>query len=350
MSKNKNSIDIKITQLHKQEFKNLRGSQLVLQLSGKTVSPSLVNTLRRLSYSHVPTYAFHKDTINIENNTSIFNNDYMRLRLTQLTIPKVKNQIMFLPEKYWKDIDYADPDREKLPKDNKVLELYINESNTTKDVMNVTTDHVKIFENGQESKDKFKDISPMLIIQLRPNEVFNSRLTAVLGVGKRNDIWSAVGNSYFEELEEDGHKYKLTLESQGQMDEYEILYKACKIFKHKMENLKFIIGDKYNTSDITKQNSLNIVIDNEDHTLGGILNEYLQLNKNVAFSGMTKPDLLIDQIVIKLISVNPNPIKPVFETFDLLDKIFTDIENQIVKLGSKFISVDTNKVNKKIIS
>jgi len=77
------------------------------------------------------------------------------------------------------------------------------------------------------------------------------------------------------------------------------------------------------------------------------LNEYLQLNKNVAFSGMSKPDLLVDQIVIKMISVDTNPIKPLFETFDHLDKLFTNIENQLVKLGKNFINVDINKIKSK---
>ena len=41
-----------------------------------------------------------------------------------------------------------------------------------------------------------------------------------------------------------------------------------------------------------------------------------------------------------------NPIKPLFETFDHLDKLFTDIEKQILKLGNKFINIDINKIKK----
>ncbi len=352
MSKNKvggnGAIDVNIKQLHKQKFNGLQGSKLVLGFTGKSVSSSLVNALRRLGYLYVPTYAFDKETIEIEKNTSIFNNDYMRLRLAQMTIPNVKNSIIMLPDEYWKGIEYGDPKREKLPQDKKVLEIFVNEINEGEDVMNVTTNHAKVFENGQENKDKFKHISPMLIIQLRPGEVFSCHAVSVLGLGKRDDTWAATGNSYFEHSDEkeDGHNYKFTIESQGQMDEYEILYKSCLIFKRKIENLKYIISDKYNTPEIAKQHALNIVIDNEDHTIGSILNEYLQLNKNVAFSGMSKPDLLVDQIVIKMIAVNTNPIKPLFETFDHLDKLFTDIEKQILKLGNKFINIDINKVKK----
>lgn len=348
MSKKKvdgyNAIDINIKQLHKQEFNKLQGSQLVLGFTGKSVSPSLVNTFRRLSYLYIPTYAFNRGAIEIEKNSSIYNNDYMKLRLSQLTIPKVKNSIIVVPEKYWKDVDYADPTREKLPQDKKVLEMYINEKNDSKDIMNVTTDHAKVFENGQENKNKFKNISPILLIKLRPGEEFSCHAVGVLGLAKRDDIWAAAGNAYFENLDEkDNNNYKFIIESQGQMDEYEILYKSCLIFKKKMENLKYIINDKYNTAEIKGQHALNIVIDNEDHTIGSILNEYLQMNNNVAFSGLSKPDLLVDKIVIKMISTDANPIKPLFETFDYLDMLFTDIETQLVKLGKNFINVDNKE-------
>ena len=58
--------DIKITQVSKQEFSNLRSSQLILLFSGKTVNTTLVNTIRRLTQDYVPTYAFPVETITIE--------------------------------------------------------------------------------------------------------------------------------------------------------------------------------------------------------------------------------------------------------------------------------------------
>lgn len=339
----KSAIDINIKQLHKQEFSGLQGSKLILGFTGESVTPSLINTLRRLSYLYVPTYAFNRGAIEIEKNSSIYNNDYMKLRLSQLTIPKVKNSIIMVPDKYWKDVDYADPTREKLPQDKKVLEMYVTEKNDSKDIMDVTTDHAKIFENGQENKNKFKNIAPILLVKLRPGEEFSCRAVGVLGLAKRDDIWAAAGNAYFENLDDKDNNYKFFIESQGQMDEYEILYKSCLIFKEKLKILKHIINDKYNTSEIKKQHALKIVIDNEDHTLGSILNEYLQINNNVAFSGLSKPDILVDQIVIQMISVDTDPIKSLFEIFDYLDRLFTDIETQLIKLGKNFINVENKE-------
>ena len=84
------NFDLKIVQIHKQEFKNLQNSQLVLEISGDNSNYTLVNTLRRLALDYIPTYAFPKETILIEKNNSIFDNDYMSLRLSQMTPLKIK--------------------------------------------------------------------------------------------------------------------------------------------------------------------------------------------------------------------------------------------------------------------
>ena len=51
------------------------------------------------------------------------------------------------------------------------------------------------------------------------------------------------------------------------------------------------------------------------------------------FSGLSKPDLLIDEIEIKLVSLKNNPIKPLFETIDYLIQMFNEIQKQLVKLS-----------------
>ena len=332
--------DIKIIQLVKKEFNAYESSQLILELNGKSANAAVVNSLRRLCILYVPTYAFCKELIEIEENKSIFDNDYMKLRLSQLTMPNIKNEISYLPDKFWREIDYADPDRQKLPEDNKILEIYVNIENKNKDLLNVTTDHAKFYENGQELE-VFKNMSPLLLIQLRPNENFICRCVAALGIGKRNDIWAAAGNCYLEEIGDIGqdNRYKLTIESQGQMDEYEILYKACKIMKKKIEELKFYISDKYSDSSITKENSLIVRFENEDHTIGNIINEYLQRSDKIAFSGLSRPDLLVDEVIIKIQSINPNPVQPLLEVLDFINELFENIQKQIQKLGNKFIQI-----------
>lgn len=336
-------VDIKIKQLNKQEFKDLQNSQLVLQISGETVNPSLVNTLRRICYDYVPTYAFPAELITIEKNKSVYNNDYMKCRLSQMTLPNIKNDIFFLEDKYWFNIDFKDPNRLRHPDDKKVIDIYCNVTNNTNDNINVTTEDIKIFENGDELKNKYDKKFPHLLINLRPSDTFSCKLTSALSIGKNNSIWAAAGNVYFEELED--KKYKLTVESQGQMDEYEILHKACRILKEKILITKKLLEEKYNKSSNDETKKIKIVLDNEDHTLGGIINEFLQENENIAYSGLSKPDLAIDSMEIEFMSFKNNPIKPFMDTLDFIVKISDDMEKQFEKLGEKFINYKYN--NKK---
>ena len=330
-------INIKIIQLHKQEFKDLQNSQLILELSGTTVVPSVINSLRRICYLYVPTYAFCKESIYIEENTSVYNSDYMRLRLSQLVYPNLKNNIVFLPEQYWKDVDYSIKGRERYSEDKQITEIYVNKTNDTFDNINVTTNDLEIFEDG-DRVDKYDKKYPDLLIKLRPKESFKFKAELLLGIGAVNDIWSSVGNMYHEEISK--NKYKITIESLGQMDEYEALHKSCRIMQILMKALKDIINVTYNDSEISKQNKLILRIKDQDYTVGAVLNEFLQLNKDVVFSGISKPDHFTKEFFIKVQTVKPNPVKYITSTIDHINNIYLDLEKQILKLGKKYITYD----------
>ncbi|ARF09422.1 DNA directed RNA polymerase subunit L [Indivirus ILV1] len=322
------SIDIRIKEVSKHESKNLQSSQLSIEISGTSANEVLVNTLRRLAYDYVPTYGFPSELITIEKNNSIFDNDYMRLRLSEMTIPKIENKVYYLEDKYWRDIDFSNPNRDKHPDDNKVLEFYINVTNDTKELLNVTTEHAKVFENGIELKDKFDHKYPLLIIQLRPDTSFNCRCVAALSIGKNNHIFCAAGNAYFDEP--DPGKFILTLESQGQMSEYEILYKSCLVLKEKLKQTRELVKSKEFTG-----NSLKLELKNEDHTLGYLLNDFLQSNKEILYAGIAKPNLLVDTMILTMATVSKkSPLVVVQETIDHIVKLFDNIQNQIKKLGN----------------
>lgn len=321
-------IDIKIKEISKQEFKNLQSSQLTIELSGKSVNEVVVNTLRRLAYDYVPTYAFPSELITIDKNISIFDNDYMRLRLSEITVPKISTNVHYLEDKYWRNIDFSNPGRDKHPEDNKVIELYVNANNDTKENLNVTTEHVKVFENGVELKGKFDPKYPCLIIQLRPGGIFSCRCLAALSIGKNNHIFCAAGNAYFDESSPG--KFNLTLESQGQIDEYEILYKSCFVMKEKLKQTK-----ELSKSHVFDGNELKLELMNEDHTLGYMLNDFLQNNGDIVYSGIAKPNLLTDRMVITMMSnKKKNPLVVLQETIDHTIKLFDNIQNQIKKLGN----------------
>lgn len=329
------STNINIVELKKTPFKDFQYSQLVLQIKGNRINECVVNALRRTALSDIPVYAICNQSITIEQNDTIFNNDYMKLRLSQLPIFNVKNSIMFLPREYWYNVDYSDIKRKKLPEDTKKIDLYLNVNNSTNDVMNVTSESIKYYEDNEEIPDKITNIKPVLLIQLRPNESFKMMAKAVLGVGERNDIWAAASNSFYNKI--DTNEYKFMIETQGQMDEYEILIKSCKIIKKKLVDIKQTVNKYLDNIEIKKNEVVEINLKNEDHTIGNIINDSLQNHPDIIFSGLSKPDLLIKNIIIKVVC-NTSLVKAFNTIIDNDVKLFDIIENELFKLGKKYIS------------
>lgn len=332
------NVNINIKQVHKQSQENLQPSQLVLEFSGPTVNCCLVNALRRLCLEHVPTYASCEKSITIDKNTSIYDNDYMRLRLSQLIIPDIQVNIPYLEDKYWRGVDYGDPNRTKHPDDSDMVELYVNVTNEGSTNLNVTTNHSKVFVNG-ETVNKFDKEYPVLLIQLKPQEIFSCRCVHVLGIGKLSALWSS-GNIYYEEI--DDNKYIMTLESFGQMEEYEMLYKSCMIIKEKVSLIRYKLKDFS-----TNEKYLSIELWDEDSTMGELINIYLQDHELVEFAGVKKPNLLIEMMVITYVTTAKDPLQPFHEILDLVETISDVLLEKFDKLGGKFITFEKRKKSKK---
>lgn len=320
--KDNNSGKITVSKVSYVKSSGLESSKLILLF--KNTTTTLVNTIRRVCLAYIPSYAFCSERIEIQDNTSIYDNDYMRLRLSQLTFPKLTIPISYLNDQFWLDVNYSDKNRDKHPDDTQIIEIYINSVNNTNDKLNITTNDADIFIDG-ERVEPFDKKYPNLLIQLRPKDVFRAHMTAQLGIGRVNDIWSASRNSYYA-IEDNNIKF--TLESAGQLDEFNILDKACMIIKRKVHDLKTIMSDKYGDID---GKELTLTLENEDHTLGNILNEYLQQNDDVVFSGMAKPDLLIQQIIIKLVT-KKNVLHVVNDTIETIIDVMDNLQEQIKKL------------------
>jgi len=320
-------FDIKIKEISKINRDGYKGSQLQLEFTGSDVCTQLINTLRRGCLEYIPVLAFCNESINIEKSTSVFNNDYMRLRLSQMIIPNLKIEIDSLQDEYWHDINYSDPKRLRHPDDKDLYEIYINVENTTPNKMNVTTNHLKLYLNGEEIK-KFDSKYPELIIQLRPKEIFNCHMIAVLGIAKRNNIWSAIGSCYYSEIND--NKFLLTLESTGQISEYESIYKACISIIERMKNNKEKLKELFNDKKLSERMEITLV--GEDHTVGLLINKYLQDHTDVSFSGLAKKDLLVDEISIIYVTNNKNPLTPLFDAIDDSIKILEYVRDTIKKM------------------
>lgn len=327
--------DIQIIELEKQLFKELQESKLVLKFSGKDSTTILTNTLRRLLQLNVPTYAFPEKMIDIEKNSSVFNNDELRANLTSLTVPNLNVPVRHLESVYWKDKSYDSGDRPKHPDDNLDINIYFEEYNNTNDVYNVTTNHAKVYINDEHMENIFDEDYPELIVKLRPGEELTYHMKAILGIGRVNYIWSSVANSYYD-ISENGIIF--TAKSMGQIDEYDALDRACDIMITEINNIKETINLKYGNSD---KSMMDVTFDDKDYTIGNIVNDKLQnmiLNKKnkILFSGISRPDHLRKDVIIKIKMEDNNPVIPLLnKAFDETIVTFNHVKNLLIKLAKK---------------
>jgi DNA-directed RNA polymerase subunit L len=262
----------------------------------------------------------------------------MKIRLSQITIPNIDIPITFLDDEYCIAISYSDPNRIKHPNDKMNIELFVNAINNTENAINVTTNDAQVFIDG-ELVNKFDPKYPHLLVQLKAKQVFKVRAVATLGVGLVNNIWAGVANAFYDEIDPTKNEYKFTLLSQGQLHEYELLYRTCRIIKYKMEKLKSVMQSGNISTEVLKKNSIRMKLEGINYTIGGVINEFMQINDNVSYSAITKPDHLVNEIIITLVTINKQPLTIFYETIDYCIKIYDEIEKQIVGLGKKYITV-----------
>lgn len=331
-------MDISIKELEYEKFNGLVSSQLTLECKG--INVIIVNTLRRAIQDDLPIYAFPSELIKIEQNTSTMNNDQLRDHLTQLPILNQDCEISYLDPMFWKDVDYKDTTRTKHENEKKI-ELYINAHNVSPEIMNVRTDSTKFFVEG-EPVDMYEDYTEKpLLIQLLPGATFKCHMTSALGTGERNNIWAAGLAYYYEEKD----KIIFTVESFGQFDEYTILLKACEYIVIKLSEFKKQIEKRVTEGKISSKRAIIIELEDEDHTLGNVVNDVLQDHPNIIYSGISKPDHLVKTIKISIECDDkyPTPIEPLYQTIEHLKQIYKTIGKQLLSLNKPVKEKDNEK-------
>lgn len=316
-------FDINIKEGEYHASNGLDAHWLTLLFSGKDFNIKIANTLRRVASVNVPIYALPPELINIDINTATaFNNDYMRLRLSQLPVYGVDPEIFFLHEKYWNKINYADTKRDKHANE-KVIEYYINYHNNTQSVVSVTTNDLIINVDGNQIQ-PYSEKYPILLIKLRPNDKFKCHMRAALGVGEKNVIWNAARNCYYDENNE---TYEITIEGNDQFNEYELMIRSCKYLMKKLSDLKDFLNEMIASKQIIPEKKIHLKLDSEDHTLGELLNDHFQNHDDIAASGLSKPDYLIKSMLIKVTAVAKidSPLNAMLETIDMLIKKMSHI-------------------------
>ena len=316
---------------HKPEF----GSMLGFTLSN--VNVSIANAIRRTILSDIPQVVFrttphNKNKANIIVNTSRFNNEIIKQRLSCIPI-------------HVKDID-------DFPLNKYFLE--VNVENTTDTILYVTTEDFVIKDTNTKaaiSKDKIREVFPandytgdfVDFLRLRPrvseelpgekihlicefdigsakeDGMFNAVSTCSYGftvdtvlqdaeLARKRQTWKDEGKNK-EEIDFEAENWKLLdglritkkdsfdfiVQSIGVYTDHEIIHKSTEILIDKLNDLTSIIEKDELTienSQNTMSNCFDIILENEDYTIGKVLEYFLYSKfyetKTLTFCGFKK--------------------------------------------------------------
>jgi len=319
---------------------------------------AIINSIRRVILSEIPVIGFYGEdhpTITIPFNSGPLHNEFMihRIGLIPLNITEE------ITENY-EDEDYK-------------FELNIeNNGNTT---INITTaDFIGSYKDKKLSKDELNKIFPankytksnILITRLRPNEHLHITANAIKRTGKLNASFSPVSlaNFYYIQdpkiastkdniLDKERSYYKnefgeptninFQIESINGLSYKYLFKKAINIIIEKLENLilnlnedKILIEPVHNC-----ENSFNFQIENEDDTLGNLIqsllhNKYIRDNNkyksyDCTYMGYICPHPLINRLIIRVsLSISDSKIYKQFLIDNSKDiiKIMEDIKTE----------------------
>jgi len=316
--------DIKVEEKYYNKKKAHKSSELCMKFSGKDCNIKILSALRRVCGISIPNHAFNSSMITIEENTCVaFNNDYMKLRLSQLPVFNVESKLSYLHKKYWKGINYADINREKHP-DEKNIKIYINSHNNSNEIKDITTKDIKVYIDDSQVE-MYDPTSPVLIVKLRPNDTFKCMMVASLGIGEGDTIYSSCSNAwatYDEDIKDSGERIfksgELILKSRGQQKEKDILKLACDYLIKKYEDFKIDLDNKIKSKQILDDYNITLILDEEDFTFGELLNFEIQDDKNILFSGLSKPDHQIKSITFKILADKKKPTDILKDTCNIV--------------------------------
>jgi hypothetical protein len=274
-------------------------SKLTLEISGDDVNYSLINSLRIVCYGEIPTYGFETENINISKYNSVDHISKQKNFLSQLPILNLDHPVIYLEDKYYK---LNDKTNVKHPDDIIEVEYYLNVSNNKSiEPLSVTTDDIIPKINGKNVKLNFN--TPLELAILKKNEEIEFSMKATLSIGILNSIFNA-SHTYYEQMDE--KTFHLKIESQGQMDEYEIFKRACQILIFKFQNLKtFFESVEMNSDDEeNKLDNRKFYIENENETTIGPLKVFLLKSDNVKNCGLTRYDGYMNNRILLYVEIN----------------------------------------------
>lgn len=299
-------------------IKNVKKSDNVISLEIKDYDISYANGIRRTLIAKIPTYAIN--SMSIINNTTSFNNDY------------IKNRLELIPLKSDTEMDDI---------------IFTLKASTEDELLDVYTESL----NSSNGKKYFP--GDILLLTLKPGQSIELECGVKKDIGSTHSKHSPVCSVSYEmnpvNPKEKDYIYRqrnyikndvlLSFESIGMWNAEKLFPMAIDIIIDKLEFIKKSIEEenpekiqivKYNPMDDTND----YIIDNEDHTIGCLINNTNLENKDCGFSGIVKPHPSFDKITIRVkgtpkVHSNKIMLSSIADISKNLEKIKTDYLKQL---------------------
>lgn len=316
--------------------KTLGESRLEFKLDGTNIDYIVANTIRRTILADIPIYAFN--IFKFEKNTSVFHNDYLKLRLRHIPIWTIDNNIETFDIKETKkeeqEKDEEDEDFEMEVEKNinisslKQLTMYVNHKNNTNEIMCVSTAHAKFYYEEKLIESPYK--TPIPIVKLQPNQEIAFSAITMMGTEQENAMYSAVCIAAYKMIKD--NTFDFTVESRGQIDEKRILLVALINIEKQLKNfLKMLKEDSKSISEENNNEGM-IIVNNEDHTLGNLIARGMQMHKKILFAGYNLPHPRVKKVHFHYKHVdNANIIKIIEDVVEYYTEIYTSIKKAVEK-------------------
>ena len=369
------------------KIENSREEDDVLNFTLKGVDVCFANAIRRTLLSDIPTVVFktmpyEANTCSILDNTSRLNNEILKQRLscipihiTDLGIP-LKEYLLELDEENTTDtMMYVTTQHFKIK--NTVTDKYLEEKDlrtifpayvppTGKDEYFIEFCRLRPKISEDIPGEKIKLTCEFSISTAKDDSMFNIAGTCSYGYTpdpekikeeliKRQQVWKDESKTK-EEIEFESENWKLLeglryvkpnsfdfiLQTVGVFENKVLLQKACDILINKLLKLETDVNNddvKIEPSITTMENCYDFILENEDYTIGTILNYILYTvfyidTKQLSFCGFKKMHPHDTDSIIRFAFTSPvsnkSTIKTMFKfTTAEAIKVFTKIKDQL---------------------
>jgi DNA-directed RNA polymerase subunit L len=315
----------------------LGDSRYEFNISGSNIDYVILSTIRRIIMSEIPIYAFNEFII--EKNTSIFHNNYLKSRLEHMPVWGINNDVDFfvkldenpIIDEVTNEINnFDDIDDIELNINQNIdsstlnqLTMYINTKNKTNEIINVTTNDASFYYKKKQIENPYK--TPILLLKLQPKqEIIFSAITK-LGIELENTMYSPISITTYKQIND--NEFNFIIESRGQIPEKRILYVSILNIEKKLNNLLKLINDQNIKNDETGE----IIIYDEDHTLGNLISRGLQLHENILFAGYNLEHPLIRKLYIHYkIKKNSNIKNIIKDVVDYYINLYSQIKKHFI--------------------